>query len=144
LAERRLIRNGRAFPEDSPATLLLFLAHTFEGLIVRFLVNKLSCLGIPLYPPIILRIVGLGPVFYRADPVAISDWGIFRHLCHHLLSLKFFFLCSFAGLLPKFAAAIIFLRIVCSETGPLGGFIRLTSWLFFANVSYCFSFSHKA
>jgi hypothetical protein len=107
LAERRRTRNGRAFPEDSPATLLLFLAHAFEGLIVRFLVDEPSCRA-PLYPPIILRIVGLGPVFYRADPVAITDWGIFRHLCHHLLSLKIFFLCSFAGLLPKFAAAIIF------------------------------------
>jgi len=115
LAERRQTRNGRAFPEASPVSLLLFLAHTFEGLIVRFLVNKLSCPGIPLYPPIILRIVGLGPVFYRADPVAISDWGIFRHLCHHLLLLKIFFLCSFAGLLPKFATMVFFFGLSALE-----------------------------
>jgi hypothetical protein len=60
------------------ATLLL-LADALERLLVRFLVNKFSSLGIAFYPPVVLGVMDLGALAHCTDAMPVA-WR--RILCH--------------------------------------------------------------
>jgi hypothetical protein len=68
----------KGHPVEWPSK-LLFFAHAFKRLVISLLIYELAGICIPLSPAIILGIIGLGPITYRAVPVTITFWWIGGH-----------------------------------------------------------------
>jgi len=57
----------------------MFSANAFEGLIICFLIHKPTIIAITFNPAIIVWVMNLRPIFYRAITMTIALRGIRRH-----------------------------------------------------------------
>jgi len=58
----------------------LLLSHTLEGLGVGLLVQEPATIGVTLDPTLIVGVICLRAVTYRADPLVVAFRGISCHL----------------------------------------------------------------
>jgi len=65
---------------NSQNPLLAFLPNSFERLVISFLVDETSVVGIALHPTVILGIVSLGAVANLTIAMAVAFWGIGSHI----------------------------------------------------------------